>query len=114
MSCRRYFVALVLLMSGCATSQKIDAIKNAADQERFQGIDDKTLFSISFPRAHSDSYDAVDKLNFVIDSCTSKQRNGCAVLVKPHKTGVWEVLTMMLEENAQWIYLSKTNTKQYK
>ncbi len=114
MSCRLCFVSLVLLMSGCAMSQKIDAIKNATDQERFQCIDDKTRFSISFPRTHSGPYEAVDQLNFTIDGGTSKQRDGCAILVKPHKTGVWEVLTLMVEENAQWINLLKTNTKQYK
>lgn len=111
MSCRLYFVALVLLMSGCAMSQKIDAIKHAADQEIFQGIDDKTAISISFPRTHSGPYESVDQLNFTIDGGTSKQKNVSAVLVKPHKTGIWEVLTMMIEENGQWIHLLRTNTK---
>jgi hypothetical protein len=104
-------IALVLLMSGCATSQKIDAIKNASDQERFQGIDDKTRFSISFPRTHSGPYESVDQLNFTIDDGISKQRNVSAVLVKPHKTGIWKVLTMMIEENGQWVHLLRTNTK---
>lgn len=111
MNYRLFSMSLILLVCGCATTQQMDAIETAADQQLFQGLDSNTRFSLTFPGTHSGAYEAVDHLNFTLDNGTSKQKNVSAVLVKPRKTGRWEVLTILVKENGQWVNLLKTNTK---
>lgn len=105
MSYRIFFILGILLISGCALPKKIDSIQKAADANEFQGIDGETKFSISFPNTHSGPYESVDQINFTIEG----EKNASALVAKLPETGTWEVLTIMVEEDGQWITIPRSD-----
>ncbi|VAW87767.1 hypothetical protein MNBD_GAMMA16-237 [hydrothermal vent metagenome] len=99
---------VVLSQSGCAISSKIDAVNIAADQKKFEGIDQNTRFSISLPASHSGPYASIDQLNFNIEEGKYKGKNASALMGKSKKTETWEVLIIMIDEDGKWVTLPKS------
>jgi len=106
-------VALIFLvvfyLSGCAIAPKGDAIRTAADRSVFEGLDKFSKFSISFPSPHSGPYGSIDQFSFKIEEGKYKDKNASAIIGESRKTGAWEVLVVMINENGKWIKLPKTD-----
>ena len=113
MNYRMVAIIPVILLSGCAMSSKMDSIRKVADQKNFQGIDENTQFSVSFPSPHSGPYKSVDQFNFIIEEGEYKGKNASALLVQSQKTGEWEVKAVLVEENGSWINIPKTRKIQF-
>lgn len=105
MNVRLVLIIILVLLSGCATPRQVSAISKAAALNRFQGIDDKTTFSVSFPSTHSGPYQSVDLFNFTIEEGDHQGKNSSAILVKPKGTGEWEVFAIFLQQDEKWVKL---------
>jgi len=103
------FLTAVLSLSGCAVAPKGDAIRTAADQGLFEGLDKNSRFSISIPAPHSGPYGSVEQFNFKIEEGKYKDKDASAIIGKSKNTEKWDVLLVMINESGKWIKLSKTN-----
>jgi len=103
------FIFIVIVsQSGCAISLKADAVRTAADQKSFAGLDKNSQFSISLPASHSGPYATIDQLNFNIEKGKHKGKNASALIGKSRKTDTWEVLMIMVDEDEKWVTLPKS------
>jgi len=102
-------IFIVLLQTGCAMAPKVHAIRSAADDSRFQGMDNNTRLAVSIPSAHSGPYGSIDQFNFTIQEGRYKDQNASAIMGKSRRTGEWEVLMMMVDQNGKWISLTKSD-----
>jgi len=98
---------IVLLQSACAIAPKGKAVRYAADEGLFKGLDKNSKLSISFPSPHSGPYASVDQLNFQINKGEEKEKNASAIVGKSRKTGTWEVIEISTNENGKWVKLPK-------
>lgn len=105
MKYRTVSILLAFSLSGCAMYSQMDSLRKVADQKEFKGIDEKTQFSKTFPSCHSDPYQSVDQLNFIIDKGKYKGRNASALLVKAQSSKDWEVLSIMVEDEERWVLI---------
>ncbi len=112
MKSRALIFMVVFFLSGCAIAPKADAVRKAADQNEFKNLDKDSKFSISLPGPHSGPYSSVDQLNFKIEEGKHKGKNASAFIAKSRKTGAWEVLMIMVEENGEWARLPKIENVQ--
>jgi len=102
------FAAVVLLyLSGCAISSKIEAVSAAVDRSEFEGLNKDSTFSISMPSSHSGPYSSLDQLNFNIEEGKYKGTNASAIIGQSRNTGRWEVLMVLVDESGRWVKLSK-------
>ena len=99
--------AILALSSGCTIMPKGDALHKAANQETFKGLDKNTKFSYSVPNDHSGPYSSIDQFNVIIDEGLYKDKNASAFIGKSRRTKKWEVFSVMMEENGNWIKLSE-------
>lgn len=100
------FITLVFL-AGCNMAPKVHAVRNASDNGLFQGLDKNTRLSMSYPGAHSGPYGSLDQLNFNIEDGRHQGKKASAIVGKSRKTGAWEVLMILVKEDAQWVSLPK-------
>ena len=100
---------VILYLSGCAITHQADAVRTAADRSEFEGLDENSRFSISLPGTHSGPYESIDQLNFRIEKGKYKDKNASAIIGKSRKTGTWEVLMVMIDENRKWVKLPKAD-----
>jgi len=103
-----FIFTVILFQSGCAMPLKTEAVRAAADQSKFEGLDKNAQFSISLPASHSGPYASVDQLNFNIAAGKYKGKNASALIGKSRKTDAWEVLMIMVNKNEKWITLPES------
>ncbi len=104
------FIAVVLLyLSGCAISSKIEAVSTAVERSEFKGLNKDSKFSISMSSSHSGAYSSIDQLNFNIEEGKYKGKNASAIIGQSRSTGTWEVLVVLIDESGRWIKLPKTD-----
>jgi len=103
-------IMVTLFQFGCAVVPKTEAVQTSADRNEFKGMDKNSKFSISIPNVHSGPYSSIDQFNFQIEDGMYKGYKATAILGKPRKTEVWEVLMVMINESENWIELPRTNS----
>jgi len=103
------YLAAILSLSACAIAPKGEAIRTAADQGLFEGLDKNSSFSISIPTPHSGPYGSVEQFNFKIEEGKYKDKDASAIIAKSADTEKWDVLLIMVNEGGKWIKLTKTN-----
>jgi len=107
MNKRTIIFIVALYLSGCAIAPKGQAIRTAADENQFKGIDSHSRFSVSLPATHKGPYKSIDQLNFKIEEGMHKGKKASAILGKSRVTDEWEVLVLIINENGKWIKLPK-------
>jgi len=100
---------VIFYLSGCAIVPKGQAIRTAADENQFEGLNKNSKFSVSLPSTHSGPFRSIDQLNFKIEGGPNEGKNASAIIGKSRSTGTWEVLVIMINENGKWLKLSKLN-----
>ena len=103
-----FILLIVILQTGCAMAPKVHAVRHAADHNRFKGLDSNTRLAVSIPGAHSGPYGSVDQFNFTVQQGEYKDKNASAIMGRSRKTGEWEVLILMIDQDGQWISVPKT------
>ena len=103
-------IAVVLLSSGCALIDKVNAIRGAADAEQIAGMDKDTEFiwalRMSIPTILSDThpgpYRSIDDLNVIVHTGKYMGQNATFFLGKSRETGTWEVFSVMVKKEGKW------------
>ncbi|MBI3898725.1 MAG: hypothetical protein HY308_10575 [Gammaproteobacteria bacterium] len=101
-------IIAVSLLTGCATSNKIDAIREVVDSGQIQGMDRATQFqySAAFPFAMSGShpgpYRSIDGLNISVETGRYKGKDATIFVGQSRRTNRWEVFGVMVEEEGVW------------
>jgi len=103
-------IAVVLLSSGCALIDKVNAIRTAADAEQIAGMPKDTEFiwalRMSIPTILSDThpgpYRSIDDFNVIVHTGKYAGQKATFFLGKSRETGTWEVFSVMVEKEGKW------------
>ncbi len=103
-----FVIVVAVLQFGCAISNQVDAVQASIEQNEYVGLDEKSEYSVTLPSSHSGPYKSVDQLNFEIGKEGDKDKQASAILGKSRKTGRWETLIILVNENGEWVELPKS------
>lgn len=99
-------VVTCALLFGCASSDKINIVRETVDTGRIQGMDKETKFSYSIGipggATHPGPYSSVDYINVKVETGKYMDKNATFLLGKSREMDKWEVFRVMVEEDGKW------------
>ena len=103
-------IVAAVFLTGCATTDKVDAIRKARDSGLIQGMDKDAQMSyvlgMGIPNGvsetHPGPYRSIDQMNVKVHTGLYAGKNATFFLGKSRKTGEWEVFSLMIQKDKAW------------
>lgn len=100
--------AIVVILTSCATPQKMNAIREAIEAGRVLSMSKETRleYTLGFPSgmsgSHPGPYRSLDSVNAKVITGEYAGKNATFLLGESRETLEWELLSVLIQEEGKW------------